>query len=343
VSQTAHGDHDRARRTVASALVVLAAVALLGAGGARAATSAAADTIRGVAITAGLKDEIRASYYRAYRTDPREFSLPAGQAVAVPDIDHAGTVVGLTPAATSTWVVGAVCPRANPVACQDAGGFQVFYRAGTTGSFVYVPGGLCVLPAPVAADWFPGGRYPLGITCPTRNALAGRGGIRTGVWTAIVPQTWIHVPCGSTAAATLKESLCSFEGGDTDGDVWFNPADTNELFEVITCRGGDCFPLAASGGPRLVVKPGESRIAAWELAFHAAPDSPQRSAYATGSGAITGRFLAAHTGRTLSYPVFTVEVELPPSQSALATAMVDSFASACAKPGATLAGQPSCP
>ena len=346
MSQTAHGDHDRTRRTVASALVVLVTVVLLGAGGARAATSAGTDTIRGLPITGGLKDEIRASFYRAYRTDPREFSLSAGQGVAafvVPDIDHAGTVVGRKPAATSSWVVGAVCLRANPVACQDAGGFQVFYRPGTTGSFVYVPGGLCVLPAAVATDWFPGGRYPLGITCSARNALAERDGIRTGVWTAIVPNTWIHVPCGSAASATFKESLCSFEGGDTDSDVWFDPADTNELLEVITCRGGGCFPLAASGGPRLVVKPGERRVAAWELGFHAAPGAPQRSAYATGSGAISGRLLAAHSGGTLSYPVFTLQVELPPSQSALATAMVDSFASACLEPGATLAGEPSCP
>ena len=343
--QTAHGDYDRAGWTVVLGVVVLAVIVLLGAGGARAAASAGTDTIRGLPITAGLRDEIRASFYRAYRADPREFSLSAGRAVAafvVPEIDHAGTLVGLTPAATSSWVVGAVCLRANPVACQDAGGFQVFYRPGTTGSFVYVPGGPCVLPAPVAADWFPGGRYPLGITCPTRDALAERGGIRTGVWTAIVPNTWLHVPCGGAASSRFKESLCSFEGGDTDSDVWFNPADTNELLEVITCRGGDCFPLAASGGPRLVVKPGERRIAGWELDFHAAPGSPQRPAYATGSGAISGRLLAAHSGGTLAYPIFTLQVELPPSDSALATAMVDSFASACLEPGATLAGRQGC-
>jgi hypothetical protein len=344
VSQRAHGDDDRARRTIASGLVVLAAVALLGAGGAGAVTPAT-DTIRALPVTAGLKDEIRASYYRAYRTDPGDLALPAGQpfaAFVVPDIDKAGTMVGLSPAATPTWVVGAVCLRANPVACQDAGGFQAFYRPGPSGPFVFVPGGLCVLPAAVAADWFPGGRYPLGISCPARNALAERGGIRAGVWTAIVPHTWLHVPCGGAASARLRQSLCSFEGGDTDSDVWFNPADTNELLEVTTCRGGGCFPLAASGGPRLVAKPGESRLAAWEVGFHAAPDDPQRSGYAAGSGAISGRVLAAHSGETLSYPVFTVEVELPPSQSALATAMVGSFAP-CLVPGATLAGAPTCP
>jgi hypothetical protein len=333
VSETAHGVHGQARGPVCSALVavLLGAVLLLGAGRARASSSAATDAVRPLAITAALRTEIRASFYRAYRAEPGEFSFPARRPVSdffVSSVSDAGVVVGPIPAENSSWVIGAICldgrlPRCRTGRPDD----EVFYRMGPTGRFVYSGRGECVLPSVLAARWFPGTQC---------DALVRRGGLRGwSVWTALVPRTWTLVPCTSPAASRLTRSLCSFEGGDTDIDIYFNAGDTNELLEVTTCRGGDCFPVAAISGPRLTVSADDTRIAAWKLSFHAAPGSRVAFADAIGSGAIRGLYLAAHSGKTLSYPVFTVIVELPPSQSALATAIVNSFV-ACLKPGVTI-------
>jgi hypothetical protein len=340
LARNARGVHGRAGEVAVHAALAAAclgaALLLLAAGGADAAGSREAATVRTLPITARLKAEIRASFYRAYRADPGGFGDATGlpSSAFASSIGYAGVVLGPTPAAGSSWVIGAVCPRSNPVPCQDAGAYQVYYRTGPTGPFVYGNGvGLCGLPAALAARWFPGGRYPLGITCPRGEALVRRGGLRgSGVWTALVPGSWILVPCTSAGASRFNQSLCSFEGGDTDVDIWFNEADTSDLLEVATCRGGDCFRSAASGGPRLVASAGEKRMAAWELSFDAGPGAP---ANPPGSGAVSGLLVAAHSGERLSYPVFTVEVELPSSQSALAAAIVSSFA-ACLKPGVTI-------
>ena len=339
MSRSAHGVGGRVGQGVypfLAAALLAAALLLLAAGGAGAASSRRTETVRTLPITGLLKAQIRASFYRAYRADPRGSGVAAGLLISAftSHIGYAGVVVGPAPAEDSSWVIGAVCARSNPVPCQDAGGYQVYYRTGLTGPFVDGIGvGLCGVPAALAAKWFPAGRYPLGITCPPGQALVRRGGQRgVGVWTALVPGSWILVPCTSAGASKFDQSLCSFEGGDTDVDVWFNEADTSELLEVATCRGGDCFQLAASGGPRLVASAGEKRVAAWELSFDERPGAPGNP---TGSGAVSGLLVAAHSGGTLSYPVFTVKVELPPSQSALATAIVDSFA-ACLKPGVTI-------
>jgi hypothetical protein len=331
-SEAAHGVHDRAGlwACLVSATILLGAVLLLGAGVAGSATSAATDTVRPLPITAAVRAELRASFYRVYHADPKEFSFPAGRPVTdffVSSISDAAVVVGPIPAETSSWVIGGICIYGRVPPCGSDSSYKVFYRIGSTGPFVYSGGGQCVIPSVLAARWFPGA------AC---DSLVRRGGLRgSGVWAALVPRTWILVPCRSTAALKVSQSLCSFGGGDTDIDIYFNAADTNELLEVTTCRGGDCFPAAAGGGPRLTVSAYEKRIAAWELSFHAPPRSRVAFADAVGSGAISGLFVAAHYGRTLSYPVFTVMVALPPSQTPLATAIVNSFV-ACLKPGVTI-------
>ena len=111
------------------------------------------------------------SFYDRYRSDPdphRDFGTPAGRpesAVIGPTISHAGTVPGGPGGAVSTWVVASIC-IGTPVACQDAGAFQVFDRAGASGTFVDRGFELCAIPQALAALWFPGGSYPLGTRCP---------------------------------------------------------------------------------------------------------------------------------------------------------------------------------
>jgi hypothetical protein len=315
---------------------VLFAAVLLGAGRLDAAPSTPGGTIRALPITAALRTAIRASFYHAYRADPRGFSATAGlpsSAVLELGLNDAAVLAGTTPAESSAWVIGAVC-MLTPVACEDAGAFQVFYRTALTKSFVYLPGGLCDLPAPLASRWFPGGHYPLGIACPAGNVLVRRGGVRSGAWAALVPRAWTRVPygavhfgrCSTLAVPKLNPSLCSSEGGDTDIDVWFDPAKTKERLTVITCRGGGCFPPTTAFSPRLVAPPGatvSSRHGGWELAYSERPGTAKLS---RASEEVTTLLLATHSNGNVSYPVYTVSVELPPSQSNLALAIVDTFA-----------------
>ncbi len=330
---------NRLVRGVVSVLANVAfAVVLLGAGPTDAGSPTPTGTIRPLPITAALKTAIRASFYRAYRADPREFSSDAGlpiSAVLEQGFNDTAVLAGTTPAESSAWVIGAVC-MLTPVACEDAGAFQVFYRTALTNSFVYLPGGLCDLPAPLVARWFPGGHYPLGIACLAGNLLVRRGGIRPGAWAALVPRAWTQVPygavhfghCSTASAPRLNPSLCSSEGGDTDVDVWFNPAKTNERLTVITCRGGSCFPATNALSLRLVAPPGAtviSRRGGWELAYSDRTGGSKRS---PASEEVTTLLLATHSDGRPSYPVYTVSVELPATETDLATAIADTFATA---------------
>jgi hypothetical protein len=85
-----------------------------------------------------------------------------------PTISHAGVVPADSARAETTWVVAAIC-IGSAVGCQDAGAFQVFERGGTTGPFTDRGFALCLLPASLAARWFPAGSYPLGTKCPARS------------------------------------------------------------------------------------------------------------------------------------------------------------------------------
>ncbi len=196
------------RGAVSVAAGVLFAAVLLGAGRFDAAPSTPGGTIRALPITAALRTAIRTSFYHAYRADPRGFSATAGlpsSAVLELGLNDAAVLAGTTPAESSAWVIGAVC-MLTPVACEDAGAFQVFYRTALTNSFVYLPGGLCDLPAPLASRWFPGGHYPLGIACPAGNVLVRRSGVRPGAWAALVPRAWTRVPYGAVHFGVLQHA-----------------------------------------------------------------------------------------------------------------------------------------
>ncbi len=151
-----------------------------------------------------------------------------------------------------------------------------------------------------------------------------------------MPRAWARVPfgavefghCSTASIRTLNPSLCSSEGGDTDIDVWFDPAKTKERLTVTTCRGGGCFPRTTALSPRLVAPPAAmviSRRGAWELAYS---EGPGASKLSPPSEEVTTLLLATNSNGKPTYPVYTVTVELPPSQTALATAIVDTFATA---------------
>jgi hypothetical protein len=125
-------------------------------------------------VTPALRAAVRASFYDRYRSDPdarRDYGAPRGRpesAVIGPAISHAGIVLTGSASTESTWVVASIC-IGSPVACQDAGAFQVFDRVGQGNPFVDRGFEPCSIPATLASRWFPGGRYPLGTTCPGRG------------------------------------------------------------------------------------------------------------------------------------------------------------------------------
>ncbi|HTW08320.1 MAG TPA: hypothetical protein VME46_12465 [Acidimicrobiales bacterium] len=125
----------------------------------------------------GLCALIRASYYAAYRRDPKPqdlFNVSAGlpeSDIEEPGIDDAGVIYGRTAGTNSYWVVADICFR-SPTGCEDMGAFQVFHRSGPNGDFAYGTFDICSIPPPLARLWFPGGRGPMGTHCPETGSGA---------------------------------------------------------------------------------------------------------------------------------------------------------------------------
>ena len=200
----------RPRLVALTAACLLATVALSAMAG---ATPPAAHT-RMLALTPALSAAIRSSYYDAYRANPdplSAFGARAGlpeSAVFGPQLLHAGELLATTPAEASSWVVASVCIGSR-VGCQDAGAFQVFDRTGLSGAYYLDGFDPCLVPEPLAQIWFPGGRGPLGTHCPAAGELVPRTSLRTGAWTALLPQSWRRVGCpdgepGAGQAASLQ-------------------------------------------------------------------------------------------------------------------------------------------
>ena len=134
-------------------------------------------------VTKALYAQIRASYYDAYRLDPKPFSvfgvqagLPESHVVGPLTIEDAGVIYGSSASTSSYWVVADICFHI-PTGCEDEGAFQVFHRVGQSGDFTYlvhfnVALDVCDIPQPLAARWFPDGRYPMGGHCASAAARA---------------------------------------------------------------------------------------------------------------------------------------------------------------------------
>ena len=255
--------------------------------------------------------------------------------MTVPALSEAGSVDAPGATASSTWVVGDACIY-TLVACQDDGAFRVFERGGPRGTFAYVTDGLCGLPEALAARWYPGGRYPLGVRCSASEALTWRSGVRGGgIWNALLPRGWVHVTCAS--APSSESALCSSEGGDTDSDIWFDPHDRGALLDVTTCRGGGCDPLAAGGGPSLVAPRGMrlgQRLSAREVAL-SGPAGVPPAGLSRGVNPIVGVLLAGGRGAGARFPLVTVELELPATEGGIGPAIL---ASVALGPAASAAG-----
>jgi hypothetical protein len=205
----------------------------------------------------------------------------------------------------------------------------VFERTGAVGPYSYDEFAPCLVPGVLAQVWFPGGHYPMGASCPPGSAPVRRGGLRAGGWTALVPQSWRQVPCSRAGSSPLDQRLCSSEGGDTDIDVWYDPAAVGERLVVVTCRGAACAAPAPGGGPQVALPsgatPGEP-LSRTELRFtvSAKADYPERAQ--DGPDAIDGLFVVSERGGRPSFPVFIVTTSLPASDDGLATAILTSFA-----------------
>ncbi len=139
--------------------------------------SGPAGTASGRWTYSGLDAPIRASYYAAYRRDPKPkgiFNVPRGLHESDVEgpvaIDNAGVIYGRSAQTNSYWVVADICFR-SPTGCEDMGAFQVFHRTGPVGDFSYGTFDICSIPPPLAGLWFPGGRGPWG-----RTVLKPKGG-----------------------------------------------------------------------------------------------------------------------------------------------------------------------
>jgi hypothetical protein len=165
-------------------------------------------------VTKALDALVRASYYNAYRLDPQpqeEFGIPTGlpeSRVVGPTIHLAGVVYGGSARASSYWVVADICFD-TPTGCEDGGAFQVFHRTGPSGDFAYGTFDVCDIPEPLAQQWFPGGRYPMGGRCP-RAAAAPRQPVLGS--TAFIPRI-------GAGWGTYKPKEI-FNGGDPSGLIY---------------------------------------------------------------------------------------------------------------------------
>ena len=123
-------------------------------------------------VTAQLLQQVRDSYYAAYRADAnaaRDFGVRGATAsdVTEPAVSHAGVVHARHAGQDVYWVVAAICFRQNLVGCQDAGSYQVFTGKGPGGEFQYLGFAPCRIPSSLASRWYPDRQYPMGASCPS--------------------------------------------------------------------------------------------------------------------------------------------------------------------------------
>ncbi len=323
------------RRQLLALLALLVTLAAGRAAPLAPAASSPAGVARPLAITPALRGAIRSSFYAAYRADRqplRDFSAPAGlppAALIGPWISEAGLLTGADATENSSWVVAGICIK-SAVACQDAGAFQLFERTAAGTAFHWIGYEPCLIPRALAERWYPKGVYPLGSRCSAAQLLVPRGGLRPGSWTALVPASWHERPCASAGPGRLAQELCSSAGGDTDIDVFFDPRDSAERLVVVTCRGGGCSEMSASGAPLLRAPEGTTAAAPpapWERPFQAAAGVAFAARAGEGPLAIDGLLVASRSGSRPGYPLFTVTTSLPASLAALATVVLASFAS----------------
>jgi hypothetical protein len=196
-----------------------------------------------VPVTKALGAEILASYYHAYVLDPTPsdvFGVPTGEPeshVREPFVEDAGVIYASSPGAYSFWVVASICFDI-PTGCEDEGAFQVFHREGESGYFAYLTGptsslDVCDIPQPLAGMWFPGGRYPMGGTCPSARPVSDQPVLGSA---AFIPR--IGVGWGTYKPPEI------FNGGDPSGKVY-----------AITWTGWGK-PVAYGYGKTYIFKPG---------------------------------------------------------------------------------------
>ncbi len=177
-------------------------------------------TAAALTVTKVLYAQIRASYYDAYRQDPKPFSvfgvqagLPESHVVGPVSIEDAGVIYGTSASTSSYWVVADIC-FGTPTGCEDEGAFQVFHRTGLSGDFAYLAHfnaalDVCDIPQALAQRWFPDGRYPMGGHCASAAAAPRQPVLGS---TAFIPR--IGVGWGTYRPREI------FNGGDPSGMVY---------------------------------------------------------------------------------------------------------------------------
>jgi uncharacterized protein YecT (DUF1311 family) len=200
-------------------------------------TTGAPGTAANLTVTKALEAQIRASYYAAYRHDPKPsniFGVPPGRpesSVRQPSIQTAGVIYGRSALSNSYWVVADICFD-TPTGCEDMGAFQVFHRTGPSGDFAYGTFSVCDIPRPLASKWYPGGHYPMGARCPSAAAALSAP--------VITEAFKLALPCNQNT--TVGQEGCG-EHKVLAADNQLN-ADVKIIFDLLDKAAGRAFVTA---------------------------------------------------------------------------------------------------
>lgn len=175
----------------------------------------------------GLDALVRASYYAAYRRDPKPQDifnvspgLPESDVEGPVVIDNAGVIYGRSAQTNSYWVVADICFR-SPTGCEDMGAFQVFHRTGPNGDFSYGTFDICSIPPPLAGLWFPGGRGPMGTHCPETEGRATAAQVAAALTAATPGMAHDIVPIsGGRYEAAVFDKAAHIDFWEFSGAKW---------------------------------------------------------------------------------------------------------------------------
>jgi len=197
------------------------------------------------------------------------------------------------------------------------------YRNGSLARFG-VAGALCLglLTGCVSA------KQPVAVPSGTSGpGLVQRASIRPAGWNMQIPSNWQR----GAACTAQSATLCSFQSGDTDTDIWFDPANQGRRVTIVTCRAATCAAAQPTGAPQFPPNiPGIAETAvesAGRFAYTLSPGDHTEGPYR-----IDGLFVTTVSGASLAFPVYTVTTSLPDSVHWLAEDILDSFVAGTGTP-----------
>lgn len=171
-------------------------------------------------------------------------------------------------------------------------------------------------------------KQPVAVPSGTSGpGLVQRTSIRPAGWGMQIPSNWQR----GAACAAQAATLCSSQTGDTDVDIWFDPANQGRRVTIVTCRAATCAAAQPTGAPTFPPNvPGTAETAvesAGRFAFTLSPGEHTQGPYR-----IDGLFVTTVSGASLAFPVYTVTTSLPDSVHWLAEDILNSFVAGTGTP-----------